>query len=144
MLTIFQNILLLLFPGMVMTYAAFDSYIVPPFSEFYNVVPLLISVLLICSIIYMMVVIFKKSNALPFFIFLLGFATRFIMGFSPTIFASCSRTCYFLYMAMIIIILYIFIKLNNDKKIGHKWALIFTSVLFMLAVFNGINLLSSL
>ncbi len=143
MLTIFKQYLCLLFPNFEQIYGAFNSNIVPPFSESYNVIPIVLSILLICSIIYMIVVIFKKSNAFPFFIFILGFATRFIMGFSPTIFASSSRTCYFLYMAMIIIILYIFVKLNNDKKISPKWNSILTSVLFMLAMFNSINVLLS-
>ena len=53
---------------------------------------------------------------------LIGYGTRLMMGFSPTIFASRNRTAIFLYFSLILIIIYFFNKYkelfgNKEKKL---------------------------
>ena len=62
--------------------------------------------------------IYKKSPATGASIFIaiiLGFASRCMMGFSPTIWISSDRTYIFLYFSFIISIVYILNFMNNTK-----------------------------
>lgn len=70
--------------------------------------------------------IFKKSikTCICIGIYMLGLVTRFIMGFSPTVFASGERTFIFLYMSFIIctiiILEKIFIERNNNNLVEES------------------------
>jgi len=88
----------------------------------YLYVPLFIYVLLIGSILLSMLVIYDLTfdMLLNTFVLGVGLATRIIMGFSPTLYASNTRTLLFLYMAFIfctIFMVYRFEeKFNNTNK----------------------------
>ena len=93
----------------------------------------------------MILVIFKEKSLLPLLIFLAGFASRFIIGFSPTIFASGARTAFILYMSLIIVILYTLNKLYKDNKLSSKNTIILNGsivIIVMLTYFD--NLISML
>lgn len=59
----------------------------------------------LCCLLISLWVVFsnKRLGAYSLLVFLLGFATRFIMGFSPTIWASGVRTHFFMYIAFVLI-----------------------------------------
>ena len=91
-----------------------------------NVVPIVFSYANIVCIILSLLVIFKNlKNNLALFVFLVGFASRLIMGFSPTVFMSGERTMIFFEFAMIIVSLLIWqelLKKNDklDKKVQNR------------------------
>lgn len=73
------------------------------------------------------------------FVFGIGFLSRLIMGFSPTIYASGNRTYYPLWIVLIVLIFYLFKKM--DKKVKNKTAIItlliaFVSVCSMITSLN--------
>ncbi|MGR3741263.1 DUF6056 family protein [Companilactobacillus sp. DQM5] len=78
-----------------------------------DIVLLLLSIILIFGIC----IIGEKSLTSFFIVGLLvvGFLSRIIMGFSPTIWASGPRTFMFMYETIIISIMYIISKMNYDK-----------------------------
>ena len=65
-----------------------------------------------------------------------GIASRVIMGFSPTIFASGNRTAVFMYISIIICMLFILFK---DKKINNNISVIFISCLLFITMINYLN-----
>lgn len=69
------------------------------------------------SFIYLIYHLFDKERYFYILVLLLGLGTRVMMGFTPTIFASGSRTMIFLYFALIILI---FCWLNKYKDLFLK------------------------
>lgn len=90
------------------------------------VLPLMLSMVVFLSIILSLLLIFKNlKNNIAVLVFLVGLASRLIMGFSPTMFASSVRTILFLDFAMLIAALLIwqeFIKKTdkNEKKVQKR------------------------
>lgn len=75
---------------------------------------------LVCiSILISLYVVFenKKTYLLTTFILILGFSSRMIMSFSPTIWASCSRTFIFMYLSVLICSTILYQELQKQKKI---------------------------
>lgn len=71
---------------------------------------------LISCVIISLYLIFENKKISIFFIllFLMGMFSRFIMGFTPTVWASGMRTYYVLYMVMAILVLILFEELKNN------------------------------
>lgn len=63
----------------------------------------------------------KRKVIFPSYLLLLGLATHWVMGFSPTIWASGSRTCIFMYFAIISVSVLLFSKVC-DKLSNNKYA----------------------
>ena len=91
-----------------------------------NVIPVIFAAINFICIIMSLLLIFKnlKSNV-AVLVFLVGLASRLIMGFSPTVFLSGERTMLFFEFAMIIVGILVWqeiIKKNdkNDKKIQKR------------------------
>ena len=83
-----------------------------------NVVPIVLAFLNITCLILSILLIFKNlKDNIAILVFLAGLASRLIMGFSPTIFASGARTMIFFEFAMIIVSILIWQELlkKNDK-----------------------------
>ena len=57
----------------------------------------------------------KRHSLFSCLILLIGFASRMIMGFSPTIWASLGRTFYFMYITIICVSVYILAKTKDTK-----------------------------
>ena len=94
-------------------------------------------VVLLCIFIDIFL-IFKKSNTsiVTAIIYLLGLATRGVMGFSPTVFASTERPSTFLYFAFIIITILIYKKmLDENKNISN--------ITTLYIIFSGLNILNA-
>lgn len=103
-------------------------------------IPDIIITLVLVSIIFSLYIIFKnkKYSILTIFIVLLGLGSRMIMAFSPTIWASSSRTFIFMYFAFIIcsIILYQIIMESKETK----YAELCTNAIGLIAVISFLNL----
>lgn len=84
-------------------------------------IPILFYLFIMICIIIDLYLIFNNTKKGKFIviIFLAGLASRIIIGFSPTVFASGERTSFYLYYSFVIIGLLI-IKEMIDKKINIK------------------------
>ena len=79
----------------------------------------------ICIIMSLLLIFRNLKNNVALLVFLVGLASRLIIGFSPTVFLSRERTMLFFDFAMIIVTFLVwqeFIKKNdkNDKKIQKR------------------------
>lgn len=84
----------------------------------------------------------KESGLLAVLIVLLGLATRFVMGFSPTIWASGERTFSILYFSLIVCSIMLF---NQIAKCGSsRFLRVLFAVISSTAVLSYINTLTSL
>ena len=83
----------------------------------------------------MLVKAFPK-NLLPFFIFLGGFVSRFIVGFSPVVFPSGARVTIFLYVALITLILMLLKKLYDDNSIPSRTQVILENTFLVIGFLN--------
>ena len=145
LLMIFRTSFLEMFPSLVKILDIFNYQQAPDFSNIKIFVAVPIAILIIVDLIYMILVIFKEKSLLPLLILLAGFASRFIIGFSPTIFASGVRTAFILYMSLIIVILYTLNKLYKDNKLSSKNTIILNgSVVIMVMLTYFDNLISML
>lgn len=95
----------------------------------------IISLYMLISSLIMLVKAFSK-NLLPFFIFLGGFVSRFIVGFSPVIFPSGARVTIFLYVALITLALMLIKQLYDENSIPSRWQFILEKALIVIAVLN--------
>ena len=85
-----------------------------------NLICLAIILFVSLSLIYLLYEVFDHKLEYPL-ILIVGFASsRIMMGFSPTIFASCSRTAIILYFSALVLSLIIYRELYNDKNIKEK------------------------
>lgn len=85
---------------------------------FYTLPVIFAFINLMCVILSIMIIFKNLKNNIALLVFLVGLASRLIMGFSPTIFASANRTMIFLEFSMIIVSILIwqeFIK-KSDKS----------------------------
>lgn len=124
-------------------YIAFNYLGIPNLNNPVNLIPLIFSILFVADILFMLAVTFKK-NILPFFIFLGGFLSRIIIGFTPSIFFSGNRTEYFFYMLIIIDIIFVFYKLYKDYKFTKKCKAVIILMLFEVVINNYIYILTNI
>ena len=82
-------------------------YVMPILFAFMNFICIGMSILLLTK---------KFKNNIAILIYLAGLASRIILGFSPTVFVSKSRTMIFFDFAMIIISYIIWQEISKDKK----------------------------
>ncbi len=137
--TIFKNNLLNVFPNFAHFYdiLALESL---PELNLLNILPFGLCCVSLAGIIYLLYINFKGNILIPI-IFLAGFCSRFIMGFSPTVFASHERTAIFFYFSMLIINIIIYLKLQKSKNILYVDALLI--ILMLCSVVNTmVSLLS--
>lgn len=92
--------------------------------------PCFITCLLIIGLYsYLLYVLYKEKGIGIILLFLIGLASRIIMGFSPTVLFSHSRTTTFTYFTLLIIILILIrdfgYKLNNKQAVILNCTLIF-------------------
>ena len=82
-------------------------------------VPVMFSMFVIVCLIMTILLIFKNlKNNVALLVFLVGLASRLIIGFSPTVFISGQRTMIFFEFAMIIVAMLVWQELikKNDKN----------------------------
>lgn len=144
---IFSTITFKLFPFL----SSFREYVVQPSilltaancNNLFFVLPIMLSMVVFFSIIICLLLIFKNvKNNIAVVVFLVGLASRLIMGFSPSIFVSSVRTIFFLDISMLIVTLLIwqeFIKKTDkyEKKVQKR----IYAVVKLTAVLQYINVL---
>lgn len=101
----------------------------------YSISIVVLCLYLLISSCIMLVKAFPK-NLLPFFIFVGGFVSRFIVGFSPVIFPSGARVTIFLYVALITLILMLLKKLYDDNAIPPKSQFILENAFLIIGFLN--------
>ena len=113
--TIFKSNLLNIFPNFSHFYEILSLESLPTLNLL-NILPFALCCASLIGVIYLLYINFKDNLLLPI-IFIAGFCSRFIMGFSPTVFASHERTSIFFYFSMLIIDIIIYSKLQKNKNI---------------------------
>ena len=115
-------------------------------NNLFYVFPLILSMVVFFSIIICLLLIFKnmKSN-IAVLVFTVGLATRLIMGFSPSVFASSVRTIFFFDISMLIVSLLIwqeFIKKKDkyEKKIQNR----IYFIIKLIGIMQYINVLATI
>lgn len=133
--TVGKKILLVFFPSFASNDPATYIFQVPSFTSFslkiFCIINLVICVLLLLELFF----IFDKEKAIGLSLILMaGGASRIIMGFSPTLYASEYRTYIYLYFSIIIICLLLLdFILDNTSKIRKKYISVFFFSLGMVA-----------
>ena len=79
---------------------------------------------------------FGKEQLFPLVLFIAGFMSRLAVGFSPTIFASGSRTAFFLYITIITVTLMLIKKLFDEKVIDETLEKRITILFVILGLFT--------
>ena len=110
LLCVFLNTFHVFIPNFIIPFKEWN--LIPTFS-FYFVLSFLISLVHLGILLYF---IFHFLNPFWAFVFVLGFFSRFIMGFSPTIYVSAERTALFFYFSCIAINFLMFKQLVLNKK----------------------------
>ena len=92
-------------------------------NNLFNVIPIIFAAINFICIIMSLLLMFKNlKNNTALLVFLIGFASRLIMGFSPTVFLSGERTMLFFDFSMIIVSILIWQEVikktdKTEKKI---------------------------
>lgn len=108
-----------------------------------NIFPIIFAyVNFVCLILSILLIFRKLKDNIAIIVFMAGFASRMLMGFSPTVFISGQRTMIYLEFAMIIVSILIWQELikksdKTDKKIQKRTEVLIKS----LGVFQYINIL---
>ena len=95
-------------------------------NNMFNVIPIIFAAANIICIIMSLLLMFKTLNKnIALVVFLVGLASRLIMGFSPTVFLSGERTMLFFEFAMIIVSILVWQEIikktdKNEKKIQKR------------------------
>lgn len=100
------------------------------------VLTVLISIYLILSSCWMIFKIFGKEQLFPLILFIVGFISRLAVGFSPTIFASGSRTAFFFYTTIIAVTLMLIKKLFDENTLNKTLEKRMTTILVILGLFT--------
>ena len=98
--------------------------------------------IIVCIIMSLLLIFKNLKNNVALLVFLVGFASRLIIGFSPTIFVSGSRTLIFFEFAMIIASMLIWQEMikktdKNELKVQGK----VSATIKILGVMQYLNIL---
>lgn len=106
-------------------------------TDFSMYIPIAIYGVILLSIFIDLCLIFKKTNTglIAIITYLVGLATRIVMGFSPTVFASTERPSIFLFSSFIIITLLIYKKILEENKEASNMVTIY----IILSILNILN-----
>ena len=101
-----------------------------------TVLAVLISIYLILSSCWMIFKTFGKEQLFPLILFIAGFMSRLAVGFSPTVFASGSRTALFFYITIITVTLMLIKKLFDENALNKTLEKRITIILVILGLFT--------
>jgi len=117
-----------LLPGLAKWKTALTSYgtiTVENYTDYFSYLPLIGICVIIGCILLTFYLIYENSwkTCTMCVIFLIGYASRVVLGFSPTVWASSYRTYLFLYMAIIVLSVFSFQEiLKMEKKLGQEFS----------------------
>jgi len=124
MFGVFNNIVFAIFPKLVGALSTKSSAIITVynFANKSSYIPIFVWILLCGCIMLSIYMIFKNSimSLLVNVIFVVGLASRMIMSFSPTLYASSTRTFIFMYFSMIICGVFIFKEICKDVSLEKQ------------------------
>ena len=115
-------------------------------NNLFYVLPIIFAMVIFFSVILCLLLIFKNlKNSMATLVFVVGLASRLIMGFSPSIFASSVRTIFYFDIAMMIVTILLWQELikkteKNDKKIQKR----VYSIINVTAILQYLNVLISI
>ena len=115
------------------TFVLFDYYTDTGNVFFSNILLFLFCIVLFLIFIYLLYSFKRETRYYYVMILLLGCGTRLMMGFSPTIFASRSRTAIFLYFSLIILIINILNNINYILKKRENYFIGGILIIFIIA-----------
>lgn len=121
-------------------YALFNYY--TSSGEVFNIMIFIMGLVVIGIFIYLLYVLFKRDSLPVIGLLLIGGISRVMMGFSPTIFASGSRTMIFLYWALLLIILLMF--KNFYKRLRKRDIVVIFIVIIGIILLNYARLFLSI
>lgn len=129
-----------IFPGILKIKESMTNYGTGiAFASIRSWIPDIILSVILLAICFSLYVIFenKKESMLIIFIFLLGFGSRMLMAFSPTIWASGARTFMFMYFAFIICSIILYKVILKSKII--KYDVLSTNIILVTACISYLN-----
>lgn len=137
---LFKDLSFGIFPSLARFYEIINLNNAVPTLTFNYLIPLGITTLVFIVCLYLIYIAFAKKLT-PAIIFCASVASRFIMGFSPTIYASVDRTAFFMYIGIIVII-FLLIKeiFNKEQKLNNLISYTLTSI----SLFNVLNIIYTL
>lgn len=138
-ITVFRPTLLNLFPRLEGPLGLFELDYLPRLWSRQTLITIALSLYILFNICLMLYIIYGKENLFPLIFFMAAFMSRFIIGFSPTVFASGPRTAFFLNMMLIMLILMLINKLYDEKRINDKWERIIIVSFIVIAIYSYVN-----
>ena len=144
-LSLFKNIVDGIFPifGVFYEIIFLEQPMLTPgnYTDFINFLPLILSLVILGSIAMSILLIFKNlKNNVAILVYALGVASRIILGFSPTIFASTDRTFLFFEYSLIIVTILIwreYLKQTDKNQVKVRDRL--STVLVIFAVLQYLH-----
>ena len=97
-----------------------------------NLKLLMMGILIVCIYAYLLYLLFRENNIPVIGLFLVGGASRVMMGFSPTVFASGCRTMIFLYWTLLLIMIMLYKRYENELSRKLKFLLFVILVLLIM------------
>jgi len=101
-----------------------------------NIYTVLLCIYLLLSSCFLLFKVYGKNYLLPVFLFIGGFLSRLIMGFTPTVFVSGYRAMFFFYAILIMLILMLIKLLCDEDKFNKKWQTLTKIAFLLLGVVN--------
>ena len=108
-----------LYSGAPITHLVLGSHQLPAAGSIHFVGIIVLGVLSVLLITWLLWSLFEHK-LLPPLIFLAGFASRLLLSFSPTLFASGTRTMFLFYMSMVILVYMLYehyLSVSNEKPV---------------------------
>lgn len=97
--------------------------------------PLMVTILVIGAVLISLYLVYENSwnTGLMWITFLFGYASRVVLAFSPTVWASSYRTYLFLYMAVLVLGVFEYQELLASAGKEEKWILAGEKILYGVA-----------
>lgn len=137
--TILRPIIVNMFPRLNASLDLFMLQEMPNLKDKNTLTTIFISTYFLISSCLMLYIVYGKKELLPIIIFIAGFMSRAIMGFSPTVFASGPRTAIYFNFALIALTLTLISKLYDEKYINNKWDIVLKGTFIVLGVYSYIS-----
>lgn len=122
----------------------YGTITVENYTECFSYLPLIGICLMIGCVLLTFYLIYEKSwkTCAMCVIFLIGYASRVVLGFSPTVWASNYRTYLFLYMAVIVLAVFSYqevLQVTEKCREGYGWLRKAETILYIAAVLSFIS-----
>ena len=138
-ITLLRPILLNIYPRIEVVLDLFMYQGIPNIRDKNTLITIALGLYILISICLMLFITYGKKNLFPLILFIAGFMSRFIIGFSPTIFASGFRTALYLYLIIIMLTLMLISKLYEEKRITNKWDMVLKVTFIVISIYTYVN-----